>query len=69
MKSRAHGAINKGEAMPGGITTFAPGRAGGTANARGTGDLRNVGPGEIEGIDKSDVPEEYREHVRQYFQP
>jgi hypothetical protein len=61
--------MNPGEAMPGSITTFTPGKSGGTANQRGTGDLRVVGPKEIDGVDRSDVPEEYRDHVRQYFQP
>jgi hypothetical protein len=51
------------------VTTFVPGKAGGTANTRGTGDLRVVGPSEVDGVERSDVPEEYREHVRQYFQP
>jgi hypothetical protein len=69
MKSRARGPMNKGEAMPGSVTTFVPGKAGGTANTRGTGDLRVVGPSEVDGVERSDVPEEYREHVRQYFQP
>jgi hypothetical protein len=61
--------MNKSHAMPGAVTTFTPGKAGGTANQRGTGDLRAVGPSEVDGVDRSDVPEEYRDHVRQYFQP
>jgi hypothetical protein len=69
LKSRAKGPMNPGQAMPGTITTFSAGKAGGTANQRGTGDLRVVGPKEIDGVDRSDVPEEYRDHVRQYFQP
>ena len=69
MKSRAKGPINKSNAMPGAVTTTSPGKAGGTANTRGTGDLRIVGPSEVDGVDRSDVPEEYRDHVRQYFQP
>jgi len=69
LKSRAHGALNKAQGMPGSTTTYVPGRAGGTANARGTGDLHVVGPREVEGVEQSDVPEEYREQVRQYFQP
>lgn len=55
--------------MPGFVTSYTAGKAGGTANARGTGDLRAVGPGEVDGVERSDVPEEYREQVRQYFQP
>ena len=69
LKSRAHGPLNKGQAMPGSVTTYVPGRAGGTANTRGSGDLRVVGPHEVDGVERSDVPEEYREQVRQYFQP
>ena len=69
LRSRAHGHINKSNAMPGSVQTTAQGRAGGTANVRGTGDLKVVGPSEIDGVERSDVPEEYREQVRQYFQP
>ena len=69
LKSRAHGQINKAQGMPGSITTTAQGRAGGTANVRGTGDLKVVGPGEVDGVERSDVPQEYRDQVRQYFQP
>ena len=69
LKSRAKGPLNKNSAMPGSITTYATGHAGGTANTRGTGELKTVGPAEVDGVERSDVPEEYREHVRQYFQP
>jgi len=69
LKSRAHGHINKAQGMPGSITTTAQGRAGGTANVRGTGDLKVVGPSEVDGVERSDVPQEYRDQVRQYFQP
>jgi hypothetical protein len=55
--------------MPGTTTGWTPGKAGATANAQGTGALGSVGPGEIDGVDPSEVPEEYREQVRQYFQP
>jgi hypothetical protein len=69
LKSRAHGQLNKAQGMPGSITTTAQGRAGGTANVRGTGDLKVVGPSEVDGVERSDVPQEYRDQVRQYFQP
>ena len=36
---------------------------------QGTGGLNVVGPSEVDGVEHSDVPEEYREQVRQYFQP
>ena len=69
MNSKAHGQMNKSQSMPGQVSTYSQGKSGGTANQRGTGDLKTVAPSEIEGVDKSDVPQEYREHVRQYFQP
>jgi hypothetical protein len=69
LKSRAKGPMNKGTAMPGSVSTFSQGKAGGTANTRGTGDLKVVGPSEVDGVNRSDVPEEYRDQVRHYFQP
>jgi hypothetical protein len=69
LKSRAHGAMNKAPGMPGTTTGWTAGKAGGTANVQGTGALGAAGPGEVSGVDHSDVPEEYREQVRQYFQP
>ena len=69
LKSRSQGKMNKGQAMPGSVTMYTQGKAGGTANTRGSGDLRVVGPSEVDGVERSDVPEEYRENVRQYFQP
>jgi hypothetical protein len=69
LKSRARGPLGRNQGMPGATTTFVPGRAGGTANQRGTGDLASVGPKEMEGVERSDVPQEYRDQVRQYFQP
>ena len=55
--------------MQGGTTTMSAGRAGGTANVRGTGDLHSVAPAEIQAVEGSQVPAEYRDQVRQYFQP
>ena len=69
MRSRAHGPLNKASAMPGTSTGLSAGRAGGTANTQGSGGLTSAGPHEVSGVDNSDVPEEYREQVRQYFQP
>jgi len=69
LRSRARGPINRAPGMPGRTTGWTPGEAGGTANVQGTGALGSVGPSEIDGVDHSDVPEEYREQVRQYFQP
>ena len=69
LKSRARGPINKAQSMPGSQTGFMPGKPGGTAKTQGTGGLKAAGPGEVDGIDHSDVPQEYRDQVKQYFQP
>ena len=50
-------------------TGFMPGKSGGTAKTQGTGGLKAAGPGEVDGVDKSDVPQEYRDQVKQYFNP
>ena len=67
--ARARGAATG----PGGVPL--PG-AGGRQSAQGSaatigtsGDLTTAGPAELEGIDRSDMPEDYREHVRAYFKP
>jgi hypothetical protein len=69
LKSRAQAHLNAAAAMPSSVTTFTPGRPGDVATALTTGDLRAVGSGELDGVEKSDVPQEYRDHVRQYFNP
>lgn len=69
LRSRAHGPVSRAPGMPGAATGWTPGKADGTANVRGTGALGTVAPQELDGVDHSDVPQEYREQVRQYFQP
>ncbi len=69
LKSRARGPINKAQAMPGTQTGFVAGRAGGTAKTQGTAGVQSAGPSQVDGIDQSDVPQEYRDQVKQYFQP
>lgn len=69
LRSRARGPISRAPGMPGSTTGWTPGKNGGTANVQGTGGLTAAAPGEIDGVDHSDVPKEYREQVRQYFQP
>jgi hypothetical protein len=69
LKSRAKGPLNRAPGMPGSTTGWTAGKAGGTANVQGTGGLGAAGPTEVDGVEHSDVPEEYREQVRQYFQP
>lgn len=69
MKSRATGPINKGKPMPGITMGRTTGRAGETANVQGTGALGQAAAGELGAVERSDVPEEYREQVGRYFQP
>jgi hypothetical protein len=40
-----------------------------SANRLGTGALRNAAPHEVGAVERSEVPEEYREQVGRYFQP
>jgi hypothetical protein len=69
LTARATARMNKAKPMPGvvmGRTAAVPGE---TANVRGVGALGGAAAGEIGGVEKSDVPEEYREQVGRYFQP
>ncbi|WP_437645771.1 hypothetical protein [Sorangium sp. So ce362] len=69
LRSRAGARLNPGRPMPGIAMGRTAGRAGDTANVQGEGALGVVGPQEIGGVERSDVPEEYREQVGRYFQP
>ncbi|WP_437956490.1 hypothetical protein WME76_34540 [Sorangium sp. So ce119] len=69
LRSRASARLNPGRPMPGIVMGRTAGRAGDTANVQGEGALGVVGPQEIGGVERSDVPEEYREQVGRYFQP
>jgi hypothetical protein len=55
--------------MPGIVMGRTSARPGETANVQGTGALGAAGPNEVGAIERSDVPEEYREQVGRYFQP
>jgi hypothetical protein len=69
LKSRAGARINKARPMPGTVTGRSAGQAGETANTMGDGAIGRAAPGEVSGVDRSDVPEEYREQVGRYFEP
>lgn len=69
LTSRARPKALGARGMPGSVTTFVPGRAGGSTVVPSTGDLATARGRELSGVEHSDVPEEYREQVRQYFQP
>jgi len=44
-------------------------RAGETANQQGTGVLGSVGEAELDAVERSEIPEEYRDQVGRYFRP
>lgn len=69
VKARADSKINKGRPMPGITLGRTQGRPGDTANVKGTGALGDAAASEIGGVDRSVVPEEYREQLGRYFQP
>jgi hypothetical protein len=69
MRARAAGRLGKGRPMPGVVMGRSPGRAGDTANTVGQGGLGSAAADEVGGVERSDVPEEYREQVGRYFQP
>ncbi len=69
LRSKANAPMNPGVPMHGATLGRAPARAGETANQAGTGALGTVGPTELDGVERNQVPEEYREQVGRYFQP
>lgn len=69
LRAKAHAPVNPGAPMPGLVMGRTPGRPGETANKAGTGQLGVVGPDEVGAVERSEVPEEYREQVGRYFQP
>ena len=69
LRAKARTRLLPGAPMHGSSLGRAPARAGETANQAGTGVLGQVGPDEVSGVQRSEVPEEYREQVGRYFQP
>jgi hypothetical protein len=69
LRAKARARLLPGAPMQGTSLGRAPARAGETANRAGTGVLGQVGPDEVSGVQRSEVPEEYREQVGRYFQP
>lgn len=67
--ARADARLNAGgKPVPGTALGRTAGKAGETANVQGTGALGAAAPSELGGIERSEVPEEYREQVGRYFQ-
>jgi hypothetical protein len=69
LRAKAKTSVNPGAPLGGSTLGRAPGRAGESANQKGVGALGEVGPTEVGGVERSEVPEEYREQVGRYFEP
>jgi hypothetical protein len=69
LRAKAKTSLNPGAPLGGSTLGRAPGRAGESANQKGVGALGQVGPTEVGGVERSEVPEEYREQVGRYFEP
>jgi hypothetical protein len=69
LRSKAQAKLNPGAPMHGSSLGRAPSKPGETANQAGSGALGQAAPGELSGVERSEVPEEYREQVGRYFQP
>jgi hypothetical protein len=69
LRAKAKATVNPGAPLGGSTLGRAPGRAGESANQKGVGALGEVGPTEVGGVERSEVPEEYREQVGRYFEP
>jgi hypothetical protein len=69
VRAKAAARMNPGRSLPGRMLGRTTGRAGETADAVGHGGLQVVGPEEVGSVERSRVPEEYREQVGRYFEP
>jgi hypothetical protein len=69
VRAKAEARMNPGRSMPGRMLGRTTGRAGETADTIGRSGLEIVGPDEVGSIERSRVPEEYREQVGRYFEP
>lgn len=69
LRSKAAAKVNPGAPLHGTTLGRSGARPGETANRAGKGALGKVAPGEMNGVERSEVPEEYREQVGRYFQP
>lgn len=69
LRSRAQGRIDKSVPMAGVAAGLGKARSGEVAKELGVGALPMVGPEELSGSQRSEIPEEYREQVGRYFQP
>lgn len=68
-RARAGGKLNPGAPMPGVVTGRGKGQPGESANVRGLDGIGEAAPGEVGGVERSEIPEEYREQIGRYFSP
>lgn len=68
-RARAGGKLNPGAPMPGVVTGRGKGQPGESANVRGIEGIGEAAPGEVGGVERSEIPEEYREQIGRYFSP
>lgn len=69
LRARAQGQVDRNVPMSRVEMGRGAAKAGETANVQGTGALRDIGPSEVSAVERSEIPEEYREQVGRYFQP
>lgn len=69
LQARAQGHVDRNVPMSRVEMGRGAAKAGETANVQGTGVLGEIGPSEVSAIERSEIPEEYREQVGRYFQP
>jgi hypothetical protein len=69
LKARANADVRDGTTLPITKTGRTGSRPGETANRAGKAALGQVSAEEVDGVSRSDVPEEYREQVGRYFEP
>ncbi len=68
LRARARGVVRGGGTGPASVQRI-NGSAGGVARTVRTGALEGAAAEELRGVDRSDIPAEYRSQVRTYFQP
>jgi hypothetical protein len=69
LRSKAQATLNPGVPMQGATAGRTAARAGETANQRGVGSLTAAGPEQLQAVERSEIPAEYREQVGRYFEP
>ena len=69
LRAKANPRLDKSVPMLGATKGRGASRPGETANQKGVGALGKAGKAEVGGVERSEVPEEYREQVGRYFQP